>query len=626
MIFNATSLSTFLYHLSLTQGTYKPIPATDSSGLSIFNTPSSYAAQGPPKAQILLGSPQESPPLPKASENNCHVEPYSAPPVEKQTFSPYDSELAKIYQYRQQQSVNLGSWFVHENWMTPSLFECANEQKLSELDIASGWGSLSNARAVLERHWDTFITQKDFQYLASIGINTVRLPIGYWNLGPSFCQDTPFAAVAEVYQNSWPRIVRTINWAAESGIGVLVDLHGAVGSQNGQPHSGISDGASNMFSNPEYLEKTILVLEYLMCQLDSVTNIVGLQLLNEPNNVPELADVYTRMIKRLRRVTSNSNSATVPLYVHDGFDLERFSEFVSNRTDFIVEDHHSYFVFTPSDRNESASDHTGDVRGSISDLYADTSSRERRNLVIDEWSCALDPASLAQESDQDQARRDFCKGQMDVYTNATAGWCFWCKSSQSSLRPSFLIRYAATAYLKEDCDNDPGWCFKAAIGDSLPEAFFSYDNTPTDPQCVRKKSSLITNMSAPSASDILANQPDASDDPTDGPSRRGESSLKEHVSRQYRFEAIRRRHRPDTEELTPSQRSIVKGYTDGFLTSKEFASSGQFAKLGFIGQWLATKQPVDLEQGTEQDYRRGFVQGLTEGQGRVQEALSEPHC
>ena len=183
--------------------------------------------------------------------------------------------------------------FVQESWMVSSVFECAAGKQISELDVASGWGSTTAARAVLERHWDTFINQSDFQYLASVGINTVRLPIGYWSLGPSFCQNTPFAAVADVYQSSWPRIVRAINMAAESGIGVLVDLHGAVGSQNGQPHSGISDGATNLFDNPSNIKQTIDVLSFLMNNLQNVTNVVGIQILNEPQNVPELTDFCT---------------------------------------------------------------------------------------------------------------------------------------------------------------------------------------------------------------------------------------------------------------------------------------------------------------------------------------------
>lgn len=180
--------------------------------------------------------------------------------------------------------------FTHEQWMTPSLFACAAGDQISELDIASGWGSHDGARSVLERHWDTFVDASDFRYLASIGINTVRLPIGYWTLGPAFCQGTPFEPVADVYQNSWSRVVHAINMAFDSGLGVLVDLHGAPGSQNGQPHSGISDGKTGLFDNDWYINKTMAVLTHLTEQLTNVTNVVGIQILNEPQNVASLPD------------------------------------------------------------------------------------------------------------------------------------------------------------------------------------------------------------------------------------------------------------------------------------------------------------------------------------------------
>ena len=69
-----------------------------------------------------------------------------------------------------------------------------------------------------------------------------------------------------------------------------MDLHGAVGSQNGQPHSGISDGKINLFGNPTNENLTVNVLTYLVQQLAAVTNVVGIQLLNEPNNDDSLPD------------------------------------------------------------------------------------------------------------------------------------------------------------------------------------------------------------------------------------------------------------------------------------------------------------------------------------------------
>jgi aryl-phospho-beta-D-glucosidase BglC (GH1 family) len=58
----------------------------------------------------------------------------------------------------------------------------------------------------------------------------------------------------------------------------------------GQSHSGISDGIANLFNNEEDQQKTIAVLVYLAQQLSQVTNVVGIQLLNEPNNAPNLPD------------------------------------------------------------------------------------------------------------------------------------------------------------------------------------------------------------------------------------------------------------------------------------------------------------------------------------------------
>jgi glucan 1,3-beta-glucosidase len=118
--------------------------------------------------------------------------------------------------------------------MVPSLFTCANAPRAGEHDVASGWNNTTFSRQLLERHWDSFIQETDFAYLHSIGINTVRLPIGYWSLGPQFCVGTAFEDVMSVYGNSWKRVLRAINTAGAYGIGVLVDLHGAPGSQNGE--------------------------------------------------------------------------------------------------------------------------------------------------------------------------------------------------------------------------------------------------------------------------------------------------------------------------------------------------------------------------------------------------------
>ncbi|KAJ7172603.1 glycoside hydrolase [Mycena filopes] len=494
-------------------------------------------------------------------------------------FSVLDKSTSTVMRYRTQRGVNLGSWFVHENWMTPSLFTGAAGRKLSELDIASGWHSPDCARQILEAHWDSFITADDFSSLSSKGINTVRLPIGYWSLGPKFCQDTPFSQFANVYRNSWSFVVGAINRAADHGIGVLVDLHGAVGSQNGQPHSGVSDKHVGLFDTESNMNKTIDVLTFLTETLCNVTNVLGIQILNEPENNPKLLDFYNRAISTMRRVPGASS---FPIYVHDAFNLTEFSNFVSQRSDFIVQDHHSYFVFSPEDEQKSASQHTKDIETSLSDSLA-LASAEGRNLIIGEWSCALTPQSLSNEPDQDAARENFCKAQLDVYTTTTTGWSFW-------------------SYKKEDCDN--GWCFTAACGTALPSQFFSYRQS-CEP--LKSNDDLINLRSVDAFALNMTTREDLKQSTT--PFHHRLRTI--HDYRLRRLDA--------DSNMTAEEQSDTKGYEDGFLTAKQFCECDG-SRLGFVSQYIDDSiralGPTVVQSGTEAHYSAGFTRGLSDGEGR----------
>jgi glucan 1,3-beta-glucosidase len=83
------------------------------------------------------------------------------------------------------------------------------------------------------------------------------------------------------------------------------------------------------------------------------------------------------------------------------------------------------FVYTSDDAQESAEDHTLDIDSNIQSSLQNASEELERNIVIDEWCCALPSESLSQESDAVTAQRNFCQAQVNVYGNVTAGWSFW---------------------------------------------------------------------------------------------------------------------------------------------------------------------------------------------------------
>lgn len=62
--------------------------------------------------------------------------------------------------------------------------------------------------------------------------------------------------------HKYPYLIQAVKWAGELGLSVLVDLHGAPGSQNGFDHSGLI-GPVLFPSNSSNVERTLGVLKNL---------------------------------------------------------------------------------------------------------------------------------------------------------------------------------------------------------------------------------------------------------------------------------------------------------------------------------------------------------------------------
>ncbi|KAJ1931630.1 hypothetical protein EC988_009725, partial [Linderina pennispora] len=129
--------------------------------------------------------------------------------------------------------VNLGGLFVLEPWITPSLFaQWANTTNSPVNDEWSYCATLGKDECTrrLHAHWSSWVQESDISQLASLGINTIRVPIGYWALSPVYTE--PYI------QGQIPYLKQVLGWASNYGIEVMLDLHGAPGSQNGFDNSG----------------------------------------------------------------------------------------------------------------------------------------------------------------------------------------------------------------------------------------------------------------------------------------------------------------------------------------------------------------------------------------------------
>ncbi|KAJ9099773.1 hypothetical protein QFC21_003771 [Naganishia friedmannii] len=243
---------------------------------------------------------------------------------------------ADVYRTRAQSAVNLGFWLVGERYgLEMHYAECNTDSSHNdELVLAR-----QCTKEQKENFWNTFMTEWDFATMATMGINTARLP--------------------------------AIDWAAQHNIGILLDFHGAEGSQNGWEHSGDDSQPATFLDDPEHLEHTTQVLEWIAWQIKDKDNVVGLELLNEPNpdDHSRIDAWYDSTLVRLRTILGND----YPFYISGSmFDQARIN-WVKQQSGFVVLDYHM---------DKNAQDQ---VSMMWDEYYGAFDNAASVNLITDDW-------------------------------------------------------------------------------------------------------------------------------------------------------------------------------------------------------------------------------------------------
>jgi len=164
--------------------------------------------------------------------------------------------------------VNLGNWLVLEKWMSPVVFD-----GLEDVEDETWLARTLSPEILSERmkaHRETYITERDFAYIARHGFNTVRIPVPYFIFGDR----KPFIGCIEYLD-------RAFGWAEKYELQILIDLHTAPGSQNGFDNGGIC-GVCKWAQSPEEVEFVLTVLERLAERYAHRKGLYGIEILNEP--------------------------------------------------------------------------------------------------------------------------------------------------------------------------------------------------------------------------------------------------------------------------------------------------------------------------------------------------------
>ncbi|KAK0200843.1 glycoside hydrolase family 5 protein [Desarmillaria ectypa] len=247
--------------------------------------------------------------------------------------------------------VNLGGWLVLEPWITPSLFENTGISTIVDEWTFCEYQDADTARETLTKHWSTWITEPDFVDIAAAGLNHVRIPIGYWAF--DVAPDEPYIQGQAEY------LQKAIGWAAAYGLKVIVDLHGAPGSQNGFDNSGQRMSYPGWHSNRSNIERSNDIL-YKLASLFA-DNVAIIEPLNEPagfwgNDVLQVVKQYWD--DSYGAVRSKQTNAVV--LIHDAFqDLSYWKDFMrpEDNYDGVAIDTHIYQMFSDAEVARSDDEH-----------------------------------------------------------------------------------------------------------------------------------------------------------------------------------------------------------------------------------------------------------------------------
>lgn len=104
------------------------------------------------------------------------------------------------------------------------------------------------------------------------------MQVGYWSV-PITSADTNYStSVAPYVPGAWPYLLRALRWAKAHGVHVILDLHGAPGSQNEYDNSG-RRGSAN-WAQGSNVNRTLDIIRFLAEQLAGMIDV--LEVLNEP--------------------------------------------------------------------------------------------------------------------------------------------------------------------------------------------------------------------------------------------------------------------------------------------------------------------------------------------------------
>ncbi|KEP51496.1 glycoside hydrolase family 5 protein [Rhizoctonia solani 123E] len=207
--------------------------------------------------------------------------------------------------------VNLGSWLLVEPWMLPKewvkmggeICDDCSTCVASEFDLVRKLGQ-NDADKVFDAHWKTWFTEKDVDDIVAAGLNSVRIPLGYWIVESLVDRSTEYYP-----RGGMKYLKRGLGWLKNKGIHVMLDHHALPGvSSANQMFAGRCTSDVQFYTEKNY--KRALIWAGVMTAMTHIdpdfASVFAIEAINEPtmdaNQTPGYGDYQKRFVKVVRMV------------------------------------------------------------------------------------------------------------------------------------------------------------------------------------------------------------------------------------------------------------------------------------------------------------------------------------
>lgn len=187
----------------------------------------------------------------------------------------------------------IGSWMNTEHFMTG--MPGSDHQKK---ELFSEIYGMEQAKEFFDEFLSDFITEQDFIFLKSLGVNTIRLPFTY----RYFEEDNH---PGQYLEEGFKHLDRVVALCEKYEIYAILDLHAAPGGQNPDMHADSDLGVSHFWHDASLRDRAAGLWAFLAEHYRENRWVAAYDLINEPVFVPDpvvLNDFYERTIEAIRKV------------------------------------------------------------------------------------------------------------------------------------------------------------------------------------------------------------------------------------------------------------------------------------------------------------------------------------